>query len=264
MLLSSGSQPIPASGSSADASSIGNAIAAGDNHTCAIMKTDSLFFDTGLFCWGDNQAGQLGDGTKKVRLTPIEVGLGSVRSVAAGSQHTCAVGEAGDCTTVPLLGANNYGQLGLGDQVARTLPVRVDLRSRGFSGRLSVAAGGDSTCVAYTYTGLGFGGPSDRWACWGRNDSGQLGDGTTGGRTAPGDSPQPVVQLSLGSRHGCARGDTDGIEVDFPMHCWGANDTGQVGDGTTTGRFVPELLYWECRTVGPGLQRVAHICLYLL
>ena len=81
--------------------------------------------------------------------------------------------------------------------------------------------------------------------CWGQNTNGQVGDGTT---TNPRLSPVSValggapLQLRCGYKHTCA------ILPDGAVKCWGDNDYGQLGDGTTTSRATP--------TVVPGLSSV--------
>jgi alpha-tubulin suppressor-like RCC1 family protein len=71
--------------------------------------------------------------------------------------------------------------------------------------------------------------------CWGTNDSGQLGDGTTSQHLLPAPVPwlSAVAQVSLGDDHACAVG------ADGSLHCWGDNGAGAVGDGTDTTRLVP-------------------------
>ena len=78
----------------------------------------------GAKCWGDNSAGQIGDGTTNPALTPIQVsGLTSgVTSVAAGNVHSCALTSAG---AVKCWGTNTNGQLGDGTQTNRLTPVAV-------------------------------------------------------------------------------------------------------------------------------------------
>lgn len=138
-----------------------NAIAAGGDHTCAVLS--------GIVkCWGYNRSGQLGDGSTANRLTPADVlGLSGVTGIVAGWGHTCALIGDG---TVRCWGSNSYGQLGDGkgaylwEQHSAT-PVAVV----GLSGATAIAAGGYHTCALME-------GSSVR--CWGSNHSGQLGDGT--------------------------------------------------------------------------------------
>ena len=83
-------------------------LSTGGNHFCAIYD------DSSLNCWGDNEFGQIGDGTQVDRLTLTEVGLDSGRmaiSVSSGQRHTCAVL---DDASLKCWGDNSYGQLGDG------------------------------------------------------------------------------------------------------------------------------------------------------
>ena len=119
-----------------------------------------------MWCWGDNSYGKLGDGTMTDRPTPVAVsGLGSgVLTVAAGRQHTCAVTSSG---AIGCWGHNGYGQVGDGTTTNRLVPVGVSGLG---SVVAAVSAGGYHTC-AVTNAGA-------VW-CWGANDNGQIGDGTT-------------------------------------------------------------------------------------
>src|SRR5438067_1925375 len=82
-------------------------IAAGGNHTCALTGQG------GVRCWGDNTFGELGDGTKELRVAPVQVkGLSSgVESVSPSGYHTCATLETGG---VKCWGDNSVGELGDG------------------------------------------------------------------------------------------------------------------------------------------------------
>jgi hypothetical protein len=97
----------------------------------------------------------------------------------------------------------------------------------------SIAVGGSHTC-ALTRTG--------QVSCWGANDSGQLGDGTTT------DRPAPVLVRNLGvSVRGIAAGGGHTCAIDHTerVMCWGANLNGQLADGTLDGRPLPETVAWE-------------------
>jgi alpha-tubulin suppressor-like RCC1 family protein len=82
-------------------------ISVGSGYTCAVVGTGRAK------CWGANSHGELGDGTTKTRLTPVDVGglRRGVATVAAGSEHTCAITDAGGAKC---WGDNLYGQVGDG------------------------------------------------------------------------------------------------------------------------------------------------------
>lgn len=162
-----------------------NAISTGSGHTCALTSSG------GLKCWGDNQVGQLGDGSYLNRPTAVDViGLTSgVASVAAGASHTCAVMISGG---VKCWGNNGYGELGDGTITYRR-PTAVDVIAL-TSSVTEVAVGNQHTCA------LTSGG---RVKCWGGNYSGQLGDGSSSlqGSITPVDvmvlnTPRRLINLS--------------------------------------------------------------------
>jgi alpha-tubulin suppressor-like RCC1 family protein len=193
------------------------AIAAGLDHTCALTTGG------GVKCWGHNGHGQLGDGTSTERHTPVDVsGLASsVTALVAGSDHTCAL-TTGD--GVKCWGGNDYGQLGDGTGAERHTPVNVSGLT---SGSGAIAAGFYHTCALTTGGGL---------KCWGYNEHGQLGDGTTTQRSTPVDVSgltSGVTALAAGYSHTCA------LTSDGGGKCWGGNGSGQLGDGTTTQRSTP-------------------------
>jgi glucosylceramidase len=224
-----------------DVSGIGGgiqAIATGGYHTCALTTGG------GVKCWGDNNYGQLGDGTTTERWTPIDVsGLGSgVQAIAAGGYHACVLTTGGG---VKCWGENNYGQLGDGTFTDRLTPV--DVSGLG-SGVRAIATSSSHTCA------LTMGGSVK---CWGGNISGQLGDGTTTWRRTPVDVSGMgggVQAIAAGGGHTCALTTGGGVK------CWGGNDTGQLGDGTTTRRLTPV----DMSGLGNGVKAIAaggyHTC----
>ena len=193
------------------------AVSAGQFHTCAVTTGG------GIKCWGNNGAGQIGDGTTIERDTPVDVsGLTSgVAEVAGGGYHTCAVTTGGG---IKCWGDNETGALGDGTIVERHTPVDVSGLT---SGVAAVSAGAFDTCAITTAGGV---------KCWGENVYGQLGDGTTLERHTPVDVSgltTGVAEISAGPTHTCALTTAGGVK------CWGNNGYGQLGDGTTTERHAP-------------------------
>ncbi|OYT93935.1 MAG: chromosome condensation regulator RCC1 [Burkholderiales bacterium PBB3] len=242
------------------------AIAVGVYHSCAVTTAGVVK------CWGYNSSRQLGDGTTTSRSVPVNVNLtgGSVVSVGAGQDFTCAVTAAGD---VKCWGANFFGQLGAGNTTARATVGDVV----GLSGVTSISVGGSHSC-AVTNTGAA--------KCWGYNGGGGLGDNslttrstpvtvsglatgvaavavggggafscaltTAGGvkcwgvnmygpaadmyRLTPADVPgmtSGITAITKGAEYTCALTSGGGVK------CWGFNNSGRLGDNTTTNRIDP-------------------------
>ena len=193
-------------------------IRGGWGHSCATTSSGAAA------CWGDNWAGQLGDGTTTQRTTPATVsGLASgVAAVSPGGDHSCAVTTGG---ALKCWGRNLDGQLGDGTTTERWTPVNVTGLA---SGVAAVAASYRHTCALTTGGGV---------LCWGYNVDGRLGDSTTTDRTTP--TPvsglsSGVAAIAVGQEHSCA------LTLGGDVLCWGGNTTGQLGDGTyTTQRLVP-------------------------
>jgi alpha-tubulin suppressor-like RCC1 family protein len=171
---------------------------------------------------------------------PVVVsGLDSVKSVSAGTYHTCALKTDG---TVACWGTNASGQLGNGRDDLSLVPVMV----AGLSGVAQLAAGFGHNCVVLANGTL---------ACWGLNMTGQVGDGTGLYYTwmpVAVDGLTQVVEVTAGSEHTCAR------TRDYRLYCWGANRFGQFGDGTVDGSLRP----FELTSAWPRLIAVsagAHV-----
>jgi len=193
-----------------------SAIAAGGANTCALLRNGAVR------CWGDNHAGQLGNGTKANSSVPVAVsGLASGVSAITTGGHTCALTNAGG---VKCWGANDLGELGNGTTANSSVPVAVSGLTRGVS---AIAAGRIHTC-AITSGG--------RVKCWGSNYLGELGIGTTKDSHVPVDVPalpNGITAVAAGNSHTCAL--TGGGRVT----CWGSNHHGQLGNGSTTDSGVP-------------------------
>ena len=197
------------------------AVSLGNTHTCAILNDDSLK------CWGSNGSGRLGDGTATTSYTPVSVNLGADRTakaIALGASHACAIL---DDDSLKCWGSNTNGRLGDGTSTARNTPTAVNLGP----GRTAKAIdlGGSHTCAILD---------NDSVKCWGNNSFGQLGDGNS-----PTLSNTPVevnlgasrtaIAIDTGFGHSCALLDDDSVK------CWGANGSGQLGDGSNTNTDVP-------------------------
>ncbi len=152
--------------------------------------------------------------------------LEAVEQLALGRNHTCA--RTAD-RRAWCWGADADGQLGDGVRTAAgrarpgAVPCLVDVVQLALGDAHSCARVGDGTV-----------------RCWGANDAGQLGDGTMTARASPvtvlGADGRPfasVAEITAGARHTCARRN-DGF-----VWCWGANDRGQLGDGSVTARTTP-------------------------
>ena len=178
----------------------------GGAHTCV------LTVGGGIQCWGLDLWGAVGDGT----------GLSSgMAEVAAGGLHTCALTNSGGGKC---WGWNYDGQLGDGTRFDSGSPVDVAGLN---SGLKAIAAGEYHTCALTNPGGA---------KCWGANRSSQLGDGTTTNRNAPVDVvalPSGMRTIVTGGGHTCALTDSNGVK------CWGDNDYGALGDGTTIDRSTP-------------------------
>ncbi len=201
-------------------------IEAGEMHTCAITTTKLTS------CWGYNSVGQVGDSSTTNRATPVLITGGAlagtqVVAISAGLNHTCAITIV---QTLACWGGNTDGQLGDGTTTNRSVPVAVTGGALAGQTVVAVSAGNAFTCVL---TGSG------NVACWGRNTSGQLGDNTTTSRTLPVSvddqmfGSETISALAAGYDHACA------VSATGTLGCWGENQWGQLGDGTTTDRLRP-------------------------
>jgi alpha-tubulin suppressor-like RCC1 family protein len=207
------------------------AVSAANGYSCAIVDNGS----NEAYCWGKGDNGKLGNGNLSSSNVPgnkvvLPTGANPVY-ISSSDEHSCVVSDDGD---IYCWGQNNQGQLGNGSQGGySSIPVIVN-SDVGFK---SVSAGYEYSCAISIDGGL---------YCWGNNNNGQLGDGTYNQRTSPvqitsGPTSsiwKEVVASSTGggSSHTCAISSSDEI------YCWGQNNDGQLGDGTTDDANTPQLV----------------------
>jgi alpha-tubulin suppressor-like RCC1 family protein len=237
-------------------------LALGVSHGCAVLV------DGRVACWGNNASGQLGDGTTATSLAGVIVpGLADVIDVGVGSTHSCAVRSGGELlcwgsntdgqlglgmgvtatmprtvTAIPdaveveglrvgtcvrrrdgrvaCWGRNDAGQVGNGMVTPAVVFSPFTIPGFGDAVALARSSGtGDHMCAVRSGGGL---------LCWGKNDKGQVGDGTAGGNR-----PTPVsvttlagiAEVAVGAETSCAR------KFVNEMFCWGAGDNGELGNG---------------------------------
>ena len=217
--------------------------AGGYYHTIALKK------DGTVYTWGRNNCGQLGNGTTTDRTSPVAIQIydhtnvltsdgvkygiipdngnysfesaGEVAQVAAGGSHTAAVTKDGD---LYMWGYNNYGQLGVYTNIDKNAPILVNNSTTALPAKsVKYVALGGSHSAAITKDGSLY--------MWGKNDCGQLGDGTTDNKTnktRPHRVASNVQSVELGDVH------TTVISKDGGLYTWGYNYYGQLGNGTTT------------------------------
>ncbi len=196
------------------------AISAGGVHSLAVTAAGQVL------AWGDNEYGQLGDGTTMDRHSPVRVKLpAGTRVIAVGASYNCsmALTAAGQ---VWAWGHNGSGQLGDGTRTESHVPVRVKL-PKGV--RVTAIAVGGFDGLALTSAG--------HVLAWGDNGFGQLGNGTRRSSSLPVRVRFPagteVTAVGVGSLHNLA------LTSAGHVLAWGSNAFGQLGNGTRTNSDIP-------------------------
>ena len=208
------------------------AVASGSVRTCALinqLSTSSVCSISGcttnaniVQCWGDNDQGQLGNGTTTNSSTPVNVsGITAAAAITGGYNHACALLSGG---TVQCWGDNFSGQLGNGGTTDSWTPVTVS----GLTNAIALGVGNTNDHACAVISG-------GTVKCWGDNTFGQLGNGTLTNSATPvtvtGITTATAVAVGYG--HTCARLSNNTVK------CWGWNILGQLGNGATTDSSVP-------------------------
>ena len=196
-------------------------VSAGDEYSVALRS------DGSLWSWGNNDKGQLGDGSTSVRIFPVLVGSG-FSIVAAGYSHTLALKQDG---TMWAWGWNSNGQLGDGTKSNQLNPIQIG------AGFVALAANGAHSLAIKADGTL--------WA-WGDNAAGELGDGTTTDRLLP-------VLVGTGFKSvATGYASTVAVKADGTLWTWGSNEEGQLGDGTAIARSAPAQIGIGYRAIAAG------------
>jgi alpha-tubulin suppressor-like RCC1 family protein len=218
-------------------------VAAGTGFACALINAEAM---NKPVCWGDNSDGRLGSGlaVPKTSIRTAVTGIASASALNAGNGHACAIPTGS--TSPQCWGFNGTGQVGDGTTMSRSTPVAVS----GLTTATMIDAGGalgtaerGHTCAVTS---------DKKVSCWGRNGNGQLGVEEAGGTLAdhstpvvvqydsnpalPDTDPSNVTLADLdnvtavvtGGFHSCA------LRGDGTAWCWGANSSGQLGNGLIT------------------------------
>ncbi len=232
------------------------AISSGEYYNCAIAGEDAL-----VYCWGGNEAGQLGTDNTDDSLTPVKVirdddeDLDDAYSISSGDHHTCVLSGSGDAWC---WGWNGSGQLARGNNDSSLKAHKVSVPdSTPATGLGFIRAKGDTTCTILS--GIA--------RCAGENRFGQLGIGNTNDSNTLINVQlltSGVTNMAVGAAHAC------GIQnyVDGEIYCWGNSSSGQVGySGHVARQLYPVKVYNTNGNISKNVTYVdtgkAHSCAIL-
>lgn len=200
-------------------------VAAAFQYSCVINSSSELY------CWGRNHAGQVGDGTSGNQCYPTATSNCQIPekitafddwfTVDADITHSCAIRGPG---SLYCWGNNSNGQLGRGNTSPALSPVLIDGQAHDINDWAQVSVDGEATC-ALRVNGEAY--------CWGENNSGEVGDGTTTQRNWPTKvEGTNWSSVTASSDHSC------GVRCGH-AYCWGTGLNGRLGDGTGADRHSP-------------------------
>jgi alpha-tubulin suppressor-like RCC1 family protein len=171
------------------------------SHTCALLLGGIVY------CWGNNDHGQLGTGDTTSSATPVEVpGINGATLVTVGGMHNCLLSSEGGTACWGLNDSKQVGDDG-GDNLGPPIPSG--------SGTLTIDAGWENTCLITAGMVV---------RCQGEGSFGQNGNGIGADQSGflPTGTGLSALQVAVGGRHTCARTASD-------VQCWGSDQFGQVG-----------------------------------
>ena len=202
-------------------SGAGANLTVGSAHVCSLVAVNGS-----PRCWGGNASGELGVGFASPPPPGYEVDslgqaerpaiIGNGYAIFAGFDNTCQIAAQQELWC---WGSNANGLLGnpaITPSVVAPLRLPMPIRFTTLQMNRTTACGIDTESVTY---------------CWGRNQNGEIGDGTTTDRWNPTRVAAPIPFVALSGNCALTAGGT--------AYCWGPNASGNVGDGTTTDRLVP-------------------------
>lgn len=200
------------------------------------------FKQAGLYGWGQNYVGQLGDNTGTDRSSPVQTVAGGTNwSSITVAWRRSAYGIKTD-GTLWVWGSNGFGQLGLGDTSNRSTPAQL--------------AGTTWKQVSGGVFGMAIKTDGTLWG-WGYNDTGQLGNNTSYPNSTS--SPTQIGSATTWKMVSCGSYHTAAIKTDNTLWMWGQGNGGRLGLGDTSNRSTPVQLSGTWKMASGGAYHTAAI-----
>ena len=202
-----------------------------NNTWSTTIDISSLTGNISFAAYQKDTAGNIGSAPPQSLVTEDYRITVAQKKIALSTLNSCTTTNTGG---VKCWGSGSYGMMGNGTLTGSGYPGDVLVAQSGanLNGIISLSAGSFHICSLTQTGGV---------KCWGRNNKGQLGNGTTTNSSVPvdvlvqagGAALSNIVSISSAQNHMCSLTQTGGVK------CWGSNDNGQLGNGTTTNSSVP-------------------------